>query len=115
MTYQTKIDKGYDGWQAKSEAVLGQTPKGTRLLSLRTSKTRQGLASTASVFIRSLKTGYAVDTTILFQDFFKSGIAPTACNRVTGKSLETANQAALSQMESLLAEAQAFYNTTMQA
>lgn len=116
MNYNTKIQKGYDGWNAKSEAVLGETPEGTRLLRLQTSKARGGLASTASVLIRSMKTGYAVDTTIIFQDFFKSGIAPTPCNRVTEKSIESAHKAALEQMESLITEAQAFYsNQTAQA
>ena len=29
MTYQTHISKGYDGWQATSEAVLGETDEGS--------------------------------------------------------------------------------------
>ncbi len=115
MNYKTKINKGYDGWQAQSEAIVGETPEGTRILRLRTSKVRGGLSSTASVSIRSLKNGFATETTILFQDFFKSGIAPTPCNRVTEKSIEAAHKAALEQMESLIAEALAFYNNTAQA
>ena len=43
MTYQTQISKGIQGWQATSEAVLGETPEGTRILKLRTSKSRGGL------------------------------------------------------------------------
>lgn len=109
MSYETKILKGYDGWQGKSEAVLGETPQGTRRLVLRTSKAKGGLASTASVFVRSVKDGYAVDSTVIFQDFFKSGIAPMPCSRVTEKAIETAHKAALEQMESLIADAKAFY------
>lgn len=116
MNYNTKIQKGYDGWNAKSEAVLGETPEGTRLLRLQTSKARGGLASTASVFVRSMQSGMPVETTVLFGDFRKSGIAATACNRVTEKSIEAAHKAALVQMESLIADAQAFYsNQTAQA
>lgn len=112
MNYQTIIQKGQDGWNAKSEAVLGETPEGTIILSLRTSKARGGLASTASVSIRSVKNGYAVDTTVLFEDFFKSNIAPTPCNRIKEKAIELAHQAALAYMESLIAHAKAFYNQT---
>ncbi len=111
MNYQTQINKGYDGWSAKSEAVIGETPKGTRILRLRTAKARGGLATTASVFIRTMQSGCPVETTVLFGDFLKSGIAATPCNRVTEKSIETAHKAALAHMESLIAEAQAFYNS----
>lgn len=110
MNYTTKIQKGYDGWNAKSEAELGETPEGTRFLRLQTSKARVGLASTASVFVRSIQSGIPVETTILFGDFRKSGIAATACNRVKEKSIEAAHKVALEQMESLIAEAQAFYS-----
>ncbi len=109
MNYNTKIQKGYDGWNAKSEAVLGETPEGTRFLRLCTSKARGGLATTASVFIRSMQSGCPVETTVLFGDFRKSGISPTPCSRVTEKSIEAAHKVALAQMESLIAEAQAFY------
>jgi len=112
MNYQTTIQKDQDGWNAKSEAILGETPEGTRMLSLRTSKTRGGLASTASAFIRSTKTGYSVDTTVIFEDFFKSNIAPTPCSRITEKAIQLAHQAALVHMESLIANATAFYNQT---
>lgn len=59
---------------------------------------------------RSIQSGNPVETTILFGDFRKSGIAATACNRVKEKSIEAAHKVALEQMESLIAEAQAFYS-----
>jgi len=109
MTYQTHITKGHDGWEAKSEAVLGETPKGTRILKLRTAKTRGGLSASASVCIRKGEDGYATDTTVIFQDFFKSGIAPTPCKRVTEKSIQSAHENALEHMGQLVIEATAFY------
>lgn len=111
MNYQTKIQKGQDGWQAKTEVILGETPQGTRMLSLRTSKARGGLASCASVFIRSQKDGYATDTTVIFHDFFQSGIAPVSCTRITEKAIEKAHRIAKEQMENLIMQAKAFYHS----
>ena len=109
MTYQTHISKGYDGWQATSEAVLGETPEGTRILKLRTSKSRGGLSASVSVCIRKGEDGYATETTVIFQDFFKSGIAPTPCKRVTEKAIQSAHENALEHMGQLVKDATAFY------
>ena len=114
MTYQTQISKGYDGWQATSEAVLGETPEGTRILKLRTSKTRCGLSASASVCIRKGEDGYAVETTVIFQDFFKSGIASQPCKRVTEKAIQGAHENALEHMGQLIKEATAFYGEQSQ-
>jgi hypothetical protein len=109
MTYQTQISKGIEGWQATSEAVLGETPKGTRILKLRTSKTRGGLSASASVCVRKGEDGFSSDTTMIFQDFFKSSIAPTPCKRVTEKAIQSAHENALEHMGQLVKDATAFY------
>jgi len=114
MTYQTHISKGYDGWQATSEAVLGETQTGTRILKLRTSKSRGGLSASASVCIRKGEDGYATETTVIFQDFFKSGIAPTPCKRVTEKAIQSAHENALEHMGQLVKDATAFYEEKSQ-
>ena len=36
MTYKIETRKVYDGWEARSEATLGETPEGLRILKLRT-------------------------------------------------------------------------------
>lgn len=54
MTYETKTSKGYDGWQAVSEAEIGQTAEGPRILKLRTAKTRGGIAASASACTPSM-------------------------------------------------------------
>ncbi len=72
MIYETKIQKGQDGWEAISEAVLGQTPQGTRILKLRTSKARGGLSAFASVVVRSKKKWLFVRNLRDFSRFHKS-------------------------------------------
>lgn len=109
MTYQTHISKGIEGWQATSEAVLGETQTGTRILKLRTAKVRGGLSASASVCIRKGADGYATETTVIFQDFFKSGIAPQPCSRVTEKAIQSAHENALKHMGQLVKDATAFY------
>tara|TARA_B100000780_G_scaffold274958_1_gene240782 strand:- start:577 stop:921 length:345 start_codon:yes stop_codon:yes gene_type:complete len=109
MIYETKIQKGQDGWEAISEAVLGQTPQGTRILKLRTSKARGGLSAFASVVVRSKKNGYLCETCVIFQDFTKANIAPIPCKRVTEKAVRAAHDSALTFMDELIVEAQNFY------
>lgn len=109
MNYEVITQKGYDGWEAKSEALLGETPEGLRILKLRTSKTRGGLDTTASVCIRQDRGNYASETFVIFQDFYKRGIAPTACKRVTEKAVLEVHNRALLEMEALIKEATAFY------
>lgn len=110
MKYETTTRKGHDGWTASSEAVLGETPKGTRILKLTTSKARGGVDATASVCIRSkCSTGFISETTVIFEDFYKYGIAPMPCSRVTEKAVREAHHIALEQMDQLVEEAKAFY------
>ncbi|WP_269537023.1 hypothetical protein [Cerasicoccus fimbriatus] len=111
MKYETTTEKGYDGWTARSEAVLGETPKGTRILKLTTSKARGGVDATASVCIRSkCSTGFTSETFVIFGDFYKRGIAPMSCSRVTEKAVREAHQIALEHMDQLVEEAKAFYS-----
>ena len=114
MTYQTHISKGYNGWQATSEAVLGETPQGTRILKLRTAKARGGVSASASVCIRKGQGDYATETTVIYQDFFKSGIAPQPCKRVSEKAIQSAHENALEHMGQLIKEATAFYERQSQ-
>lgn len=110
MIYETQTSKGYDGWQAVSEAEIGQTAEGPRILKLRTAKTRGGLAASASVCIRKdAGTGFMSETTEIFGDFYKSGIALTECRRVTEKAVKEVHDHALQTMDSLIVEAQEFY------
>lgn len=116
MTYETKTSKGYDGWQAVSEAEIGQTAEGPRILKLRTAKTRGGLATSASVCIRkqAAQSGFMCETTEIFGDFFKSGIALTECRRVTEKAVLDVHQRALQDMDFLIRQARAFYEAKTQ-
>ena len=111
MTYETKSSKGYDGWQAVSETEIGQTSEGPRILKLRTAKARGGLAASASVCIRknAAQAGFMCETTEIFGDFYKSGIALTECRRVTEKAVLEVHSRALQGMDSLIVEAQEFY------
>lgn len=110
MTYPTTLTKSpVNGWQAVTEVVLHDTEDGTRVLRLRTSKAKGGIAATASVFVRKDCGGYATETHAIFGDFYKSGIAPAACARVTQKAIESAHQHALPFLDGLIAEATAFY------
>lgn len=52
MTYDITTRKRSYGWEAASEAVLGETPEGLRILKLTTSKSGAALSATASVCIR---------------------------------------------------------------
>ena len=116
MTYETKTSKGYDGWQAISEAEIGQTVEGARILKLRTAKTRGGLAASASVCIRrpAAQAGLMCETTEIFGDFYKSGIALTQCRRVTEKAVLEVHARALQDMDSLTRQAKAFYEAKEQ-
>lgn len=116
MTYETKSSKGYDGWQATSEAEIGQTAEGPRILKLRTAKARGGLAASASVCIRknAAQAGFMCETTEIFGDFYKSGIALTECRRVTEKAVLEVHSRALQGMDSLTRQAKAFYEAKEQ-
>lgn len=110
MSYPTHIRKGHDGWRAESEAELGETPEGTRMLELTTYKVRGGLAASANVFIKKDSgNGYFTKSTMIFQDFNKQGIAATPCKRVTEKAIHEVHSRALLEMDSLVDEAKAFY------
>lgn len=109
MTYEVITHKAYDGWEARSEALLGETPEGLRILKLRTSKTCGGLDTTASVCIRQDKGAYSSETHVIFQDFYKRGIAPTLCKRVTEKAVLEVHNRALLGMDALIKEATTFY------
>lgn len=110
MTYHTTITKSpTNGWQAVSEVTLHETDEGARVLRLRTSKAKGGIAATASVFVRKDCDGYATETHAIFADFYKSGISPAACARVTQKAIESAHQHALPFLDGLIEEAKAFY------
>lgn len=109
MTYQTHITKGYDGWQGVSEAVIGETATGTRILKLRTSKIQGGLSAFASVCIRSGKGNFQTETTRIFEDFVKSNIAPTRVKRVTERAVTDVHNLALLEMDDIVKEAKAFY------
>ena len=116
MTYETKSSKGYDGWQAVSETEIGQTSEGPRILKLRTAKARGGLAASASVCIRknAAQAGFMCETTEIFGDFYKSGIALTECRRVTEKAVLEVHSRALQDMDSLIEQAKAFYEAKEQ-
>jgi hypothetical protein len=116
MTYETKTSKGFDGWQAVSEAEIGQIAEGKRILKLRTAKTRGGLAASASVCIRKQagQAGFMCETTEIFGDFYKSGIALTECCRVTEKTVLEVHQRALQDMDLLTRQAKAFYEAKTQ-
>lgn len=110
MTYATEMKKSaVHGWQATSESVLEETPKGQRILKLSTSKTRGGIAATATVCIRQQQQGYATETYALFEDFHKSGIAATPNARATEKAVRQVHALALMEMDSLIVAAKAHY------
>lgn len=110
MPYKTQTRKGYNGWEATSEAVIGETDSGTRILKLRTARTRGGISSAASVCERQNRDGaFYAEVTAIFGDFYKSNIAPVACNRVTEKAVIAAHTDALPHMDDLIAQAKAFY------
>ena len=115
MTYDITTQKGYDGWEATSEAILEELSQGTRILKLRTSKSRGGLAASATVSIRSQSNGFQCETTEIFGDFSKHNIAPTPCKRVTEKAVLEVHQRALQEMDELIEQAQAFYREKNQA
>ena len=114
MTYETITQKGYQGWEAQSEAVLEETSKGTRILKLRTSKIQGGLSAFASVCVRSGNGTFRTETTRIFEDFVKSNIAPTRVKRVTERAVSEVHQLALLQMDNIIAEAKAFYEAKEQ-
>ena len=110
MTYKINTRKAHDGWEAGSEATLGETPEGLRILKLRTSKSRGGLDTTASVCIRQNRgNGFISETTEIFGDFYKRSLAPTECKRVTEKAVLEVHNRALLQMDNLTTQAKAFY------
>ena len=110
MSYEVKTRKGHDGWKAESEAVLGETSEGTRILELTTTKVRGGLAAYANVFIqKDSGNGYLTKSTVIFQDFNKHGIAATPCKRVTEKAVLEVHERALLEMDEIVEEAKAFY------
>lgn len=110
MTYNIKTRKGYDGWEAVSETLLGDADGGQRILKLRTSKLNGRLAATASVSIRKNSgAGFMSETTEIFGDFYKRGIAETSCSRVTEKSVLDVHKRALLEMDALIDQAKAFY------
>ncbi|PUB88036.1 MAG: hypothetical protein DBP00_07340 [gamma proteobacterium symbiont of Ctena orbiculata] len=110
MNYETKTRKGYNGWEATSEALIGETPEGNRILKLRTAKGRIGLSASASVCIRKNEgTGFVCETTEIFGDFYKSGIAITECRRVTEKAVIEVHARALQEMDNLIEQAKVFY------
>lgn len=109
MTYETNSRKGFGGWEAISEAVLGETPEGSRILKLRTSKIRGGIASSANVFVRQVRGGFSSDTYAMFSDFYKREVASVPCNRVSEKAVLEVHSCALQEMDSLINEAKAFY------
>ena len=108
--YKTQCAKGRDGWEATSEAVIGQTPEGDRILKLRTSKTYGGVDSFATVCIRKdcNVSGFVSETHALFSDFAKHRVA-MANRRATEKAVREVHAQALRQMETLITEATAFY------
>ena len=110
-SYKTECAKGRDGWEATSEAQIGQTTEGPRILKLRTSKTRGGVAASASVCIRSYceATGFTSETYNIFGGYSKSGIAMAKGRRGTEKAIREVHAQALLEMETLIAEATAFY------
>ncbi len=109
----TKIRKTphHGEWEATSEATIGETPKGPRILRLRTSKARRGgIDASASVFVREPSNGnFYSEVHVMFGDFSKRGIAPTPCKRVTEKAVAEVHSRALLEMDGLIAEAEAFY------
>jgi len=109
MTYDINTRKGYAGWEAVSETILEEREEGQRILKLRTAKIPGGLAASASVSIREDRNGFQCETTSIFQDFYKSGIAVTPCKRVTEKTVRQVHQQALMEMDQLIAQATAFY------
>ncbi len=108
MTYETIIQKGYQGWEAQSEAVLGQTSKGTRILKLRTSKIKGGLSAFANVCVRSGDDKFGTETTRIFEDFVKSNIAPTRVKRVSERAVIEVYKIALLQMDEIFNEVKGF-------
>lgn len=109
MTYEMEINKARDGWEARSEAEIGQTPEGQRILKLRTSKIRGGIATCASVCIRKGREGYAVETYALFEDFYKPEVVSVPCKRVTSNAVRDVHSRALHEMDNLIEQAKAFY------
>lgn len=109
MTYETNTRKGFDGWEATSEAALGQTAEGTRILRLKTAKIRGGVATSANVLVRQIRGGFASETYAMFSDFYKREVVSAPCNRVTEKAVLDVHSCALLEMDSLINEAKAFY------
>ena len=110
MTYEVKTSKAYDGWEARSEAILSKTSEGLQILKLRTSKSRGGIDAYASVCIRQNQGKcFISETHAIFHDFYKRGIAPTECKRVTEKAVLEVHNRALLEMDNLIKEAKAFY------
>ena len=110
--YKTECAKSRDGWEARSEAEIGQTDEGPRILKLRTSKTRGGIAASASVCIRKKcsASGFVSETYNIFGGFSKSGIAMAKGRRGTEKAIREVHAKALMEMETLITEAKAFYD-----
>jgi len=107
--YQITTSKGFNGWAAKTQYVLGETLDGTRVLELTTMKAKGGASSSAIVYYLKGEGDYQTKTTALFHDFAKYNIAQSPIKRVTEKSITEAHKIALLQMDELIEEATNFY------
>ncbi len=107
-THETQIEKGRDGWEGKSEAIIGQTDDGPRILKLRTSKYSSGITSKAHAVLRRDDGVFQAETFMMFGDFDKRvSIIPN--KRGTEKAIREAHAYALTKFDEVIAEAKAFY------
>ena len=109
--YETQCVKAREGWEARSEAVIGQTAEGPRILKLRTYKTTGGVAASAMVCTRKKcdVSGLVSETYDIFGGYSKSCIAMAKGRRATEKAIREVHAHALQEMATFIAEAKAFY------
>lgn len=111
MTYEIKTRKAYDGWQALTTIEIGHSNDGVRILEISTGKVAYGLETRANVYYhKDLEDGTYIRSTMMFQDFFKSGIASATVKRVTEKSVVDLQKIALLKIDEIIKEAKNHYN-----
>jgi len=106
--YETQIEKGRDGWEARSEAVIGQTEEGPRILKLCTRKAQGGIYSKAHAVIRKDDGVFQSESFMMFGDFDKR-VSHIPNKRGTEKSSSEAHAYALTKFDEVIEEAKAFY------
>jgi hypothetical protein len=114
MIYEVKLTKCHDGWQAETIVSLGMTETerragwqpAERKLSLTTRKYRPGvITSFAHVYV---VTDGGVKTWGVYGDYSKR-LKPVAVKTATEKSVRAAHEMGVRELETIIAEAKAFY------